>query len=416
MGVIGASVLWALAVAGIGEPDPAQERLYGRVHVSSGEVVEGYLRWDRNASGWFDYLDGMKELPAEHLREAERLDPDYAEEQRLKRSIVAFGTRLTWDVDDETDPPTTPSAIRFGHLASLTPRDSRSAILRLVSGEEVIMHSGSSDLGRSMGDLVVEIPAESKRTFDWGDLESVEFMRAPEGTAPPVGARLGGTLTTRSGTTVEGPVAWDRDEIFPTDVLDGEQEGRDREIAFGDIRVIAWESDRSARVSLMSGEEFVLRGTNDVDRGNRGIEVVDPAFGRVVAYWSDFDSIRFHDVPTAAAPDLPDPGRRLTGTVRALDGRIIQGEIRWDNDEGFAWETLDGWADDMLYAIEFGAIRSVERADDDGVVVTLHDGRTLRLKDDPDVGEGNRGIFVKPEGRNVRLVRWRDFARADFTW
>lgn len=416
MGVIGASVLWALTLAGVAEPDPAGERLYGRVHTPSGEVVEGYLRWDRNESSWDDYLDGMKELPLEHLREAERLDPEYAEEQRLRRSIVAFGMRLTWDEDDQADPPTTPSAIRFGHLASLTVRDARSATLRLVSGEEVILHAGSSDLGRSMRDLVVYVPDGPKRTFDWSDIEEVEFLRAPAGTPPPVDDRLTGTLTTRSGTEFEGPIVWDQDEIFPTDILDGEENGIDREIPFSDIRAIAWDSERSARVSLTNGEVVVLRGTNDVDRSNRGIEVVDPGFGRVVAYWAEFDSLRFHPVSTETASTMPDPGRRLTGTVRALDGRVIQGELRWDNDESFAWETLEGWGGDVRYDIEFGAIHSIERADDEGVVVTLGDGRILHLEDDPDVDDGNRGIFVKPEGRPVRLVRWRDFAGVDFTW
>ena len=43
--------------------------------------------------------------------------------------------------------------------------------------------------------------------------------------------------------------------------------------------------------------------------------------------------------------------------------------------------------------------------------VTLVDGRSYELEDQDDVAEGNRGIYVKPEGRARRLVRWQDFDR-----
>ena len=44
---------------------------------------------------------------------------------------------------------------------------------------------------------------------------------------------------------------------------------------------------------LRSGDQLLLRGTNDVDRDNRGIEISDVAFGRVTVPWEEFMSISF---------------------------------------------------------------------------------------------------------------------------
>jgi hypothetical protein len=109
-----------------------------------------------------------------------------------------------------------------------------------------------------------------------------------------------------------------------------------------------------------------------------------------------------------------DAGAPIEGTVEARDGRSITGEIRWDNDEAALWETLDGWFGGVDFDIEFGAIRSVHRLDDERVRVVLLDGRELELEDDQDVSEDNRGIFVKPDGRARRLVRWRDLDHVVF--
>jgi hypothetical protein len=387
--------------------------LYGRVTTSEGAVVEGFLRWDRNEASWGDYLDGLKEIPAERIREAERLDPAFAARQREARSIVAFGTRITWDEDDQSDPPASAAALRFGYLASLTVLDGRSARLELLSGDTLTLRSSSSDLGRGMRTLVVTEAEGTEHRLDWSDLERVDFLRAPG--AAPAPARLHGTVETWGEMTVTGAVAWDLDEVVASDILDGRAGGEELEILFGDIETIEWVSDRSAAVVLRDGERVELRGTNDVDRDNRGIEVSDPAFGRVVVPWEDFRSIRFHP-PEATTPRSDfSPGAPIVGTVHARDGREIAGSVRWNNDQASLWEALSGWIGETSVRIEFGAIRIVSKVDENVLEVTLRDGRSMTLEvDEPeDPSLGSRGVFVTPEGRATRLVLWRDFDRLE---
>lgn len=416
MGVTALGALLGLLLSASVDLDDPSDRLYGRVTLRDGAVVEGWIRWDRNEASWTDVLDATKEIPLEHVREAESLDPDFAEEQRRARSIVAFGVRITWEEDDESGPPTSDTSIRFGHVASLEVLDDSRARIRLKGGGEAVLHGASSDLGRSMGDLVIERPGGGIDELEWTDLERVDFVPAPAETPRPSAYRLHGTLTTWGGLELTGDIAWDLDEILADDILDGRADGEEVRIEFGAIEEIEWESDRSARVRLRSGEELELRGTNDVDRDNRGIEVLDAGFGRAIVQWEDFQSLRFHDPVASRAWSATAPDRPIRGVVHAVDGRVIEGEVRWDNDEERAWEPLDGWSADANLGIEFGAVRSIEKLENDSVTVTLLDGRTFDLTDSADVDDRNRGIFVKPDGRPTRLVRWRDFDRLELVW
>jgi hypothetical protein len=77
---------------------PQDDALYGRVTTTDGEVVEGYLRWDRNEAGRSDFLDGRKEIPIEYIREADpacarRLDHRGGSSKRDDRAAVRWHGR-----------------------------------------------------------------------------------------------------------------------------------------------------------------------------------------------------------------------------------------------------------------------------------------------------------------------------------
>jgi len=389
------------------------DRLYGRVFTDDGQVLEGYLRWDRNEGSWADMLDGAKELPWAHLREAERLDEDYARQRARERSITVGGVRISWDEDPQEEMQTSPSGVRFGHLRSLVVVDDARARLRLKSGREVDLVREGTDLGRGFRGLVVESAGRDEPVeLRWRDLGRIEFMAPPVGVASPESRRLHGTLRTSSGRELSGFVAWDLDEILTSDVLDGEAAGEDHSIPFARIAAIERESGSSARVILTDGRKLVLRDSNDVNDQNRGIEVADPGFGRALVDWDGFEAVRFQRAAGSLAPyDAYDGGRVLRGTVRSVGGDIVTGTLRWDNDESFTWETIEGVADGVRFSVEISAVRSIERRPGRGVEIELRDGRVLRLAGSEDVDRGNRGVFVTPEGGATVLVRWPDLHR-----
>lgn len=414
-GMLAGVAALALASQLAAQGGPAPDRLYGRVLTAGGERLEGYLRWDRGEIQWGDFLDGEKELPPAWLVEAERLDEEYRRRRERERSVTVLGVRVSWDDDDDVPPPASASAVRFGHLRSLTVLDERRARAVLKSGVEIDLHAAGTDLGRSFRGLVVEDRQRGPVELGWSDLAGVDFLGAPPEAPPPAAQRLYGTVTPRTGAALSGFVTWDLDEAVATDVLDGEQGGRERDVPFAEIATIERLDGRSARVVLATGQEVVLRGTNDVNERNRGVEISVPAFGRVTVPWNELKALRLGAARAGPGYDAFDGGGPLAGTVETVDGARVAGRIRWNNDKEATWEVLRGRSNGLEYGVELGAVESVERVGSSSARLTLRDGRQVLLEGSSDVDATSRGLFVVPRGGGETvLVRWRDVARVTF--
>jgi len=414
---IGASVVPDTVVA---------DRIWGRIHTTEGRTVEGFIRWGRNDGSWVDLLDGRKETREENyeiwLRAEDRDGPPL-------RAVELRGYRITWEEDDPDFPKRTSSAIRFGHLRSLRAADGETAELTLRNGERVDLRGGrGTDLGASLGEVLVEVPGEgparAEVELEWSRIDRVVFSASPPSVRPGA-RRLYGTLEDVDGRRFQGYVAWDRDEILTSDVLDGEEVGGGaREIPFSRVASIEATS-RGSRVRLRSGEEVELTGSNDVDRRNRGIQISDPGLGRVVLEWEGFRRLRLHPPDPAAVDGARyegfGGGRPLAGTVVTRAGEELEGRLRWDGDEEASWEPLDGETETASFEIEFGRVARIERGEVSGAVVTLVDGRSFELEGSSDVGWDNRGIFVAP-GRwdadpprdSWRVISWDELSEVRF--
>jgi hypothetical protein len=352
-------------------PLTGAQRLYGTVRTQYGKEFTGFIRWDRNEGSTVDLLDATKK-------------------RRRGGSSI--------------------SGIRFGHVDRIDVLDRSSAAFALKSGDRVELHSNASDLGTGLRALVVDEGNGHLAEFQWRDLDQVEFH--DPGSAQPSENRIHGTLTTRTGMKFTGYVTWDVDEIYSTDILDGDQDGRRMKIPFADIATIERHSSWGARVTLRSGESMILEDTNDVDSSIRNISISDPALGQVLLHWNEFDMVELHGLDSEGPLVQFDGGARLYGTVVTQGGESYTGEITWDDDEAFTWEMLNGDIDDVEFTIEFGNIERIEKSGS-GARVTLEDGRTLELSNGNDVDSGNRGITIRTDGRDFE-VDWRDFSEVTF--
>jgi hypothetical protein len=360
------------------EPEPVRvapltgsNRIYGTVTTAYGSQFTGYIRWDRNEGSWVDLLDATK--------------------PRRRGGSSKSG-------------------IRFGHVDRIEVLDGRSALFTLKSGERVELKSNASDLGRGLRALVVDEGRGERAEFEWRDLEEIDFSEPGE--VPPSESRMFGTLTTRTGMQFTGYVTWDIDEIYSTDILDGDLDGKRMKIPFGDIATIERHSSWGARVTLHDGESMVLEDTNDVDSSIGNISISDPTLGQVLLEWSDFDMVEFHGTPDEVQFANFDGGAPLYGTVVDDRGDAYTGEIVWDNDEAYTWEMLNGDIRGVEFSIEFGNVDRIEKTRS-GAAVTLKDGRTFELSDNNDIDHGNRGIRIRTDGRDYE-VDWDDFAEVTF--
>jgi hypothetical protein len=306
------------------------------------------------------------------------------------------------------------SGIKFGHIRSLERRSQNRAVLELKSGERITLYGYSTDVGSGVREIVIDDPKEGEVSMEWDDLDEIEFKECEK--AGKEKQPLYGQVETRNGETFKGFICWDMDEVFGSDILDGEEKGRTRKIPFSKIKTIERRSGNSARVYLKNGDQMKLSGTNDVDSGNRGIVVQDPYFGRVTIEWDEFDRCEFLEGGEnfLKSYDEFDGGHSLYGLVYDEDGESYEGYIRWDDDETESWELLNGEYRGQKVDVEFSQIESIEKESFRGVKVTLKNGHSFKLTDSNDVNDENRGIFVTTKkGEEVELD-WDDFKKVIF--
>jgi len=144
--------LLVVAASGGAAQHAASDRLYGEVRTAAGERYEGFLRWDRNEGGWYDILDGTRDIDAELVALAEGTEVD---QNDRARSVEFLGVRISWNEDPE-GPDAAQAGVRFGHVRSLRVAGDDRALLVLRSGQEVELFGGSTDLGTDLRGFAVE--------------------------------------------------------------------------------------------------------------------------------------------------------------------------------------------------------------------------------------------------------------------
>ena len=300
IGLLVAVLVWSTVQAG-GE-------IYGTITTQRGDTLTGPIRWDHNENFWDDILDASK---GRTVRE----DDEGFQLSLFGWDITSFGKSESY----------APLSMPFGHIRSIEATWDGGGKITLRSGE-VIEARPSGDLGDSVRSIVIVDAEQGKVELEWDDVQRVDFE--PGRGAGRDDERLYGKVFAGEE-TFTGFITWDRDKSLGEDVLDGYQDRREeREIPFAEIREIEKLDSRGCRITLADGSRLVLDGTNDVDSGNRGIDVTVPGVGRIQLGWREFDRVVFMDPPPSAGYAKFDGGRWLHGTLTTREGAAVSGRDR----------------------------------------------------------------------------------------
>lgn len=378
-------------------------RICGVIHTRDGEVLEGPIRWDKNEAFWDDMLNATKDR-----------ERGLRGERRRERHIEILGINIRWDEDEGEGKAS--SGIQLGYIRSLERRSGNRAILELKNGEKITFYGDGTDIGSGIREILIDDPEQGEVELDWNDLDLVEFKECEPDKIKKVENRLYGTVETQRGDIFKGFVTWDADELFYSDILDGEEGGHTRKIPFGKIKAIDRRSSSSAWVYLRNGDKMKLSESNDVDSDNRGILVHDPDFGWVTVQWDDFERLELLDEGEKhlVRYDEYKEIKPLYGTVSDEDGKSYEGNIRWDDDETQSWELLDGEYKNLDIDVEFSQIAEIQKVSSHSVKVTLKNGNSFRLSGSNDVNEDNKGIFVIAKDGDEVQLDWDEFEKVVF--
>jgi hypothetical protein len=390
--------------------------MYGKITTVEGKSFEGPLRWGKEEVYWVDIFNGAKERN-ENLRyltadQRHDLDNRHRNNDWDNRFMKSFG----WDWDDDNNDRSDyvhQFSCQFGEIKSIRPIGRNGAELEMRNGTRIeVDGEGYNDLEANVRVVDAEI---GEITIDWDRIDKVEFLKTPSKLPTRFGTPLYGTVEA-FGDEFTGYIQWDHDERLSIDKLDGDSDDGDVAIEFGKIKSIERVGGRS-RVTLFSGRELVLDGSNDVGSGHRGVIVMSSDFASIDIPWSEFDKVTFTDKPATRLPGFEafNSQKELGGTVTGYDGKTYTGKIVYDLDEAYDHELLQGKEGDYEYALPFRSISRITTNGEYQCTISLRSGKSIKLADGQDVDERNQGILVFETGKNEpTYVPWHDVREVAF--
>ena len=380
--------------------------IYGTVTTWDDKTFTGQIRWGKEEAFWTDMFNASK-IENEFIDKLSRDDFDRLTESRANGS---WWNGQNWNVGKMKfrftggDDFTHQFNCQFGNLKSIDAKSSSKVVVELKDGTMIrLSGKGYNDIGTKVKVYVSDM---GKIELPWDDIQKIDFKDAPSGFASSIGAPLYGKVESWDG-TYEGLIQWDKDERVGSDILDGENDGRDMEIEFGNI-VSLRKRGRGTEVTLKNGQSYWLEDSNDVDDGNRGIVVTKPGKGRVVIDWDDFEQLTFMDAPSnlKGYSDFGSP-QYLKGTVTLIDGKSLGGEIVFDLDEAYTFEILNGEKGDTEFEIPFHDISKIRPRTSGKSIVELKTGDELSLEGSQDVSNRNTGILLFENGeKDPVYITW----------
>lgn len=386
----------------------AQEKnvfIYGEVETVDGDRYEGYLRWGSDEVYWVELLNAQK-TANDFLKFLSKKEIEELASQSSDNSWLGIDLNVLSIWEDKLSRTNHRFDTRFGDIKSIEPTGRSRARITIKNGVILeVSGEGYSDIGGSVRVMDNEL---GEVNLKWERIEKVTFMAARNNELTrPFGTPIYGKVNAGRKGTFTGLIHWDEDERFQEEILDGKDRGDDREIPFKSIRSIVKERN-GVSVTLKSGREFSLTGSNDVNNGNRGVIVFDPEVGRIDIPWRDFMELEIIDEDSRGMSydDFP-VSQGLSGTVVTIDGDEHEGLLVYDLDEAWEFEILDGRDDNVEFDIPLMNVKSILPKNYNYSLVTLKNGETLLIGDERDVTEDNDGvlIFTSQNGEPI-YVKW----------
>jgi hypothetical protein len=396
--------------------------IYGRITMTDNKTYEGPIRWGKEEVYWNDIFNAGKQKN-QNLRYLSNEERDELIERRNRANYNGewsgnwtrwIGATSSWHWDSDDNDFAHQFSCQFGDIKSITPSGSKWVDIELRNGMKVELNGdGYNDVGLDIKVLDREL---GEVEIFWNRIVKIEFVNTPSRLMNSFGKPLYGTVES-FGKKFTGYIQWDHDERLSGDKLDGDSDdGNNLSIAFDKIASITRVGSR-CRVQLKSGREVYMEGSNDVNRENRGVIVMNRDVPSLDIPWSEFDKITFEDKATTAlvSYDQFKAQKELSATVKTFSGETYSGKIVYDLDEEYDFELLQGKQYDFEYSTAFRNVKKIKTHDDSRCEIELRNGEKLMLSDGQDVDRRNQGILVFASGKGEpKYVPWDKISEIEF--
>jgi len=190
---------------------------------------------------------------------------------------------VVWDFDEEGhekdildgDHQKVEYKVEFGKVSTLVP-EREGARLILKDGSDFYLRN-SSDVNKDNDGIFIKTKQSGMLNLKWENLIRMEFtkpafkpMSYVDYEAPKP---LTGKVMTKDGKSFQGKMAYDLDEIWNIEILDGESKGSRYFIPFYLIKSIEPQNYNYSLVTLTNGQTLMLGEEADVNHKNNGVLV-----------------------------------------------------------------------------------------------------------------------------------------------
>ncbi len=275
------------------EVEGGSNDLGNSIRIYDAEIGEMQLRWDRIET--IRFMETPKKLNAKFG------NPLYGTVATSEGTFEGF---ILWDNDEcldtdklDGDSDNGDLSIEFRNIRTIE-AERRGSTVTLNSGRKLYL-TGSNDVNEGNRGIVIKTPNFGRVLVKWREFDTITFSEPP--TSGPAyndfnkATRLRGKVITTKGDSFSGILAYDLDETWNWEMLDGEDDGFEYTIPFEKIKRIIPKNYNYTTVELRSGEELLLGETQDVTERNDGILIFkkeddkDPLYVR----WEDVEEIIF---------------------------------------------------------------------------------------------------------------------------
>lgn len=377
--------------------------IYGKVTTISGDSYTGPIRWGSDEVYWMETFNAQK-TSNDFLRFLSKKEIETISKESGGRSWLGIDLSTLNIWEDKFSRTNHQFDTQFGDIKSVEPTGRERARITLKNGVILEVNgNGFEDVGAAIRVYDNEL-GEVK--LNWSRIEKVDFMEPSSTPAHSFGTPIFARVNAGRKGTFEGVIQWDKDERFMEEVLNGEDRDGDKEIPFSSISRIG-KGRSGADITLKSGRELTLTGTNDVNSENRGIVVNAAGIGQIIIPWRDFEYMEILDkVDALSYSDFP-VSQGLSATIVTIQGDRFNGLIAFDLDEAWEFEILDANDDKVEFKIPMRNIKRIIPKNSDFSIVGLRNGTDLLLGDHRDVSDGNSGILIfTSKDRDPQYVRW----------
>lgn len=233
---------------------PYGKPLYGTLKTNKRQKFQGYIKWDLDERVGADILDGdnrngSQKIPFEKIKILEKTD----------------GNEALW--------------------------------VTFESGREIKIW-GSNDCDDGNRGIAIYIDDVGSIEVDWDDFEILQFEDVANG-GPAYrefedGTNIEAEVITYDDGTFEGIIAFDKDELWNFELIDGNDDDFEYQIPVRNIERIVPKNRNYSMVYLRNGDELLLGDRQDVSNDNDGILLMTNTGkkSRLIP-WDEVDEIIF---------------------------------------------------------------------------------------------------------------------------